>query len=218
MPGIVENLSPVWENFLNLGERYFLQKGTSFSPPVDVQTFCFLRRGRICSKHIYYGGSERYTLFLGRNVLFRETYMKAGFCWCNPIHLCLEDSEIYVFPSKLISDKDFLVKYPNVINNFFYSVSVKLSLYDMILAITGCRMIFEKVSFWIYNCYKIKNSHVFNPGMSQMELAMLLGVHQSSINRVVKELKDMNIIDCFTKNKIHVIDEKKLEKCAMGVK
>lgn len=51
----------------------------------------------------------------------------------------------------------------------------------------------------------------FCPGITQAEIGAMMGLHQTSVARVINQLRQENVIGTFTKNKINIINIEKLE-------
>ena len=58
----------------------------------------------------------------------------------------------------------------------------------------------------------------FSPDMTQQELAALLGIHRTTLTRILCRLKALNIIEKYTKNDLHILDMEALDRLARGDK
>ena len=54
--------------------------------------------------------------------------------------------------------------------------------------------------------------------MTQQELAALLGIHRTTLTRILCRLKALNIIEKYTKNDLHILDMEALDRLARGDK
>ncbi|WP_295636537.1 Crp/Fnr family transcriptional regulator [uncultured Mailhella sp.] len=216
LPGMVDNLSPEWKAVLSAGRRMVLKKGEFLLPDGETRSFGYLTSGRICSTHTSYGGGAHSMLIFGPGTLVREAYVCSGFCQSLPHFQCLTDVECHIFPGDLLHDERFIAAHPELMRSMLYSVSVKLSLFDAMLSIMSCRTVEEKVAMWMYYCCDSCGRSSFSPGISQIELSLLLGVHKSSLNKVVLALKKHGILECFTKTRLSILDERRLFRAACG--
>lgn len=216
LPGIVSNLSPEWRSALSLGRVCQQKKGTFLISSPESRTFGFLTRGRICSIHSSGSGGAQTMLFFGPDTLFRETYMFSGFCLSLPHFQALTDVEFCLFEGDMLHDKTFAATHTLLMTSMLYSVTVKLSLFDALLSIKSCKSVEEKVAMWLYYCFDVKGRRSFSPGISQLELSLLLGVHKSSLNKAILRFKSHGILGCFTKTQISILEEKRLFAVANG--
>lgn len=216
LPGIVSNLSPEWRSALSLGRICQQKKGAFLVPDPKSHSFGFLTRGRICSIHSSGTGGAQTMLFFGPDTLFRETYMFSGFCLCLPHFKALTDVEFCLFEGDMLHDSAFVAAHTALMTSMLYSVTVKLSLFDALLSIKSCKSVEEKTAMWLHYCFDAKGRHSFPPGISQLELSLLLGVHKSSLNKAILSLKAHGILGCFTKTQITILDEKRLFAVATG--
>ena len=56
------------------------------------------------------------------------------------------------------------------------------------------------------------------PTLTQQELAALLGIHRTTLTRILCRLKALNIIEKYTKNDLHILDMEALDRLARGDK
>lgn len=216
LPGIVDNLSPEWGRVLHLGRRTTLKKGAFLVPDGRERSFAYICSGKITSTHISGTGGAHTMLLFGPGTLVRETYMYSGFCMSLPNFHCLTDVDCCLFSGSLLHDQDFIATYPELMRSMLYSVTVKLSLFDAMLSLMSCKSIEEKVAMWLHYCVDSTGRQEFCPGISQIELSLLLGIHKSSLNKVVLALKKAGILACFTKTRISILDTTRLFSVASG--
>lgn len=217
IPGIVSHLSHIWEDLLHLAARCTYKKGRYFSVKEEApDSFGYIRSGRISAFHQSYLGDTKVSFIMGSGTLFCETYACSGFVYNFPMNICMSDAEIYYFPSRLFRDEAFINSHQKYIYNALYSIAVKHTLRDTLEDIATRKNIHEKVAAWIYIGHKTLRTKIFTPSISQLELAFMLGVHKSSINRAILYLKQHGAISTFTKSNIVILDEQKLLKIAHG--
>ena len=217
VPGQMRHLSRVWEEVLHLGVRETYRKGSVFSFQEAHQgDFGYIRLGRLYSSHPTKGGLERLTFFLSDGCLFRETYVITGYCESPPVHHCLTDVELYRFNGSLLHDGAFAARYPHLLRNCMYSMAVKLASYDAMVQTLGKTSATEKVAWYLDALFGYYQRPTFAPGITQNELTLLLGIHQSSMSRAVLALKKHDIISAFTKNQLTILDPERLKRVADG--
>ncbi len=217
VPCQLRHISREWEEVLHLGVRETYTKGTRFSFKDKQQgDFCYIRRGTLCSLHPTINGVDHITFFLSEGCLLRETYVITGYCETIPLHHCLTDVEIFRFDGALLLDTAFAARYPHLIRNCMYSLAVKVASYDAMVQTMGKGSALEKVSWYINALFDYYQCSTFAPGITQVDLTMLLGIHQSSISRAVLMLKEHNIISAFTKHQLIILDPQRLRQIADG--
>ena len=210
MPGTVQNLSRCWEEVLHLGIREQYRKGSIFSFTGSRQgNFAYVRKGRLACLHSN-RKEKRIIIFVENGSLFNETYAISGYCEATPTHHCQTDVELYSFDKELLLSKEFFLKYPHLIRNCLFSIAYKLASYDAIHNVVGSMSPIERVAWYLCSLYKYKGTLNMEPNLTQMEVAMLLGLHKSSMTRVMKILKEKCIVSRFTKSQICISDINKL--------
>lgn len=123
----------------------------------------------------------------------------------------LSECEVVAFPKILLEDVEFCRKYPHLILNLVKSLGIKVGslfsqIYDSNLFDAKrqiCRMI---AHIW----REQGENETINPNLSQSDMANLLGIHRSSVCRVVRQLRDEGIIGRFSKTRLDIINAETL--------
>lgn len=68
---------------------------------------------------------------------------------------------------------------------------------------------------YIYEMYKIHHKKNIIPYITQAELALLLDMHKVTMSNIIRQLKEKNIIQCFTKTELIILDLEKLHSLAL---
>jgi len=108
-----------------------------------------------------------------------------------------------VFIKLFLKDERILANYFNSINNWSRRQSKRLKL-------LGLNTLKGKVAFYLLECAKNKNCTSYTLDNTQHELAEMFGVARQSINRVIKDLYESNIIESKGK-KISIVNKKALQ-------
>lgn len=55
-----------------------------------------------------------------------------------------------------------------------------------------------------------RRTRVVNPGVSQSELALVLGLHRSTVCRIIRTLRDRGVLGHFTRCSLEILDREAL--------
>ncbi|WP_300669164.1 Crp/Fnr family transcriptional regulator [Desulfoluna sp.] len=206
----IRELNAPWREIMHLGERKVLPRHHELGS-TEVETFFFLNRGHLRLSCIAEDGQERVVMIMEEGVLFGEiTFMHKSSVHFHSLRT-LTECEIIVFPNTLLEDLAFCREYPHLVLNLVKSLGVKggaffSQIYDSnLLDARGqiCRMLSH---IWREQGEK----ETVNPDLSQVDMANLLGIHRSSVCRVIHELRDEGIIGRFSKTRLEVLSPIKL--------
>ena len=59
-----------------------------------------------------------------------------------------------------------------------------------------------------------RRTRVVNPGVSQSELALVLGLHRSTVCRIIRTLRDRGVLGHFTRCSLEILDREASRSCA----
>ena len=133
----------------------------------------------------------------------------------NTLVTCTEDAEVALFDSALLSDEDFASQYPDLMINLVHSLSVHMVIHSQRLAEASlsnsvaqvCRIILE-----------LSDRHGgrarFSPEMTQQELALLLGMHRTTLTRILCRLREGGVLGRFTRHDLEILDRARLVEMA----
>lgn len=201
----IRELNAPWREILHLGERKILPKHHELGTPED-ETFFFLNKGSLHLSCISEDGQERVVMIMEEGVIFGEiTFMHKSRVHFHSLRT-LTECEVFIFPNTLLDDTAFCREYPHLILNLVKSLGVKggaffSQIYDSNLLDTRgqiCRML---THIWREQGEKT----TVNPDLSQVEMATILGIHRSSVCRVIRELRDEGVIGRFSKTRLEVL-------------
>lgn len=132
-------------------------------------------------------------------------------------HKCLTDVTLYLFESSMLFDKNFMQSYPDLLNNFIFSIAIKSVSVQLFASILKCNTTIQQVAHYLYGFYLLnKKKRAFQPPFGQAYLAELLGISKFTLNRIILKLKIENILKTYTRNKIEFNDIEKLELLKRG--
>ncbi|MFQ3621483.1 MAG: Crp/Fnr family transcriptional regulator [Spirochaetales bacterium] len=126
------------------------------------------------------------------------------------------DSIAYFFPRKILEGFIF-PKYPELFKNLTsflaYKVGVLLhhlcDLQSTDLQGKVCRLLCDLAQYG-------KNRSEIYPHITQQEMAIALGMHRATFNRIISQLRDAGILGQVTKKRIQILDLERLVQLAEG--
>lgn len=212
----LEAMNRPWEEVLHLATRHIYPKRYPLVLHDDTQCdFFYLSRGRLRIMHGTKDGYERAMLYVGPGNIFNEATALAGFDDPDCRLFCMEESEMYRFPGRLLHDPCFVSTYPHLIVNLMTSMSTKVLIMHVSLSDTGGSTAVKQVSRFLCSLSHLHGGELdFDPRMTQDELAILLGIHRATLVRALHELRLCGALLRFTKHRLHIGDMTLLQELA----
>lgn len=212
----IRDLNLPWREVLDMGVRSSRPRFHNFTDSdTDADAFYFLDRGSLQLSCISAAGQERVIMYIRSGNVFSELSVLHRSFW--PLHSLrtLEECSVIRFERRLLDDPTFCAKYPHLMANLVHSLGIKAGaffsqvseayLFDAKTQI--CHLLYHLAS-------RNHGEKSFNPGISQAEMASLLGLHRSSVCRAVRELREAGIIGRFTKTSLEILALERLEQLA----
>lgn len=208
VPCYVQNLSKDWEKALYLGRKQIFKKGESFTLGNEGTHFGYIQSGITC--HLILDDmtmKDEIRFFIGPECLVKDTFVSAGYGAYRSSHKCLTDVTLYQFNREILYSPIFFEQYPDLIQNYIFSVSAKsVSLQFFASILKRCNNE-QKIAIFLYGFYLLnRHRRSFKPPFSQVYLAKLLGISKLTVNRIISVWKDKGIISNYTKNNVTIND------------
>lgn len=183
-----------------------------------IALFLLYLSGTVRLAYVGANGEERTILYAGAGTLMNVPTIIAGDIK-NTVVTCTERVEAAIFDAGLLTDRAFAAAHPDLLLNLIHSLCIHLVIHSQHLgdaSLVGtmghvCR-VFQEMS------QKYGGRPRFSPDMTQQELAALLGIHRTTLTRILCRLKALNIIEKYTKNDLHILDMEALDRLARGDK
>lgn len=207
----------VWESVLHLGHKHTYAKGSMVlggGQPVDH--LYYLYAGRIKYSKTNAGGDEKIVWYIDKGNIFGA----APFFDRQPIKnmgntlIATENCEVYTF-SRSCFNNEIVGKHPEVVSNLIESMAYKIFLAvnrGGDLASLPCRVC--KVLLYVIqrqsNSGSSKDNKISSKGISQQELAVILGVHRVTLNNTIVQLKREGVIGQISKRSLVINNIKRL--------
>lgn len=203
-----------WEALTPSGRKFSARGQALFEPGGDTLDFFYLASGIILVMHADMEGNERAIFRLGPGNLFNEGPALVGFDAPDSPFLCHTDCVIYGFSHTLLHDTGFVAAHPELIINLMSGLSLKLLILHTSLSNVVGVSAMGRVSRFLCGLVRRRHSLDFDPGMTQEDLAVLLGMHRATLVRVLHELKRQGALLRFTKRRVEIGDAELLKRLA----
>ncbi|MBS5048869.1 MAG: Crp/Fnr family transcriptional regulator [Desulfovibrionaceae bacterium] len=203
----MEDINTPWYEARHLGTRLVFPKGhIIFSS--SLQGLHFIASGSFRLTYLGANGEERGRLHLGRGCLFNEIPTLLGDFRYNVVFRCLEASEVWRFDTALLENMEFLAAFPHLIANLLRSMAEKSYTFFYSSMQTSGTSMRRLCALLLQMCGQNK------PRMSQNDVANMLGLHQTTVARLIHRLRKEGVIAKFTKNELQILDMARLRELA----
>lgn len=206
----LEGINAPWGEVLHLAVRSSYPKGHKTLGSC-LQGFYYIASGRVRLSYLNEDGEEYGKLILGEGCLFNETPALAGTSWYTVFFCCLDAAEIWRFDASLLEDEAFLASHPHLAINLMRSIARKASIFFFHLARTHSTTSMCRLCDLLL---QLSNPHQPDLCMSQSDVAAMMGLHQTTVARLIRRLREEGIIDRFTKWELQVLDRERLRRLA----
>lgn len=203
--GHIADLNRPWEEVLPMAVKVTYPKGAVI-PHLSTPGMCYLSKGSVVIAYSSSCGRERLALYIQPGCLFNEA-RTVSMHEPGGRFVCTDSVELYRFPKNLLDDIDFIRQYPHLIANLLRSMGMKILIHYSFLASMGVGShVVHLCRFILSLARKNHEKHVFPSGMTQQEVADLLGVHRATLARAVHSLKELGVITRFTSREVRIGD------------
>ncbi len=211
---IFENLCPSWEKVLNLGIREVFPKGSRIFFTEDlVDGFYYIVEGSIEINLHTVHGPEKVLFIVGRGCIFGEVSCFIGGDAEEASARTRSDSVLYYFKKETIENV-IARRYPELMIELVQTVSYKARMFTELLTdelisnefTRVCKMLVYLVRFREIHIESGQKRVVFNPEMTQLDIARLMGVHRVTVTKAIGQLKSRGIIRQFSKKCLDISD------------
>lgn len=208
IPCYVKDVSQCWEKILHMGRKEEHKKNTVFiGSAYGNDRFFYLKSGKFCTFN-YVNGIEKLHFIFDKSTLCRESVFVSPFnLQQNFYYKCLADVILYTFDKRILFDKSFYMRYPELIMNCMLSISIKNIMSQVFTNIVTIKNKEKQIALYIDYFYKYGHStSVVIPPLSQSQLAGLLGIHKITMSRIIGSWKREGLIGCYTKTRLEILD------------
>ena len=188
----IRDLNSPWRSVLHLGQRQMVGKSYQWEDDPETSTFSFLEKGRVRLLNLSETGKERIVLYIEPGCLFREIVL----LHVSPSHpaslVALEPCEVYNFPRTLLDDAEFVRRHPALMSNLVHSLGAKAG------------------AFYSQITESVELDPQTQVCRYQSELALVLGLHRSTVCRIIRTLRDRGVLGHFTRCSLEILDREAL--------
>ena len=219
---VLPPLNLCWKEVLDLADKLEFSQGTQLTLNTERENFFyFLEHGRLSLVHDTENGKTRPistmeeagTLLNVTHALARQMtdFIEKG---CH-FH-CITDVTLRRFNGSLLQDEGFIRTYPHLIVNLMASLGVKILAHHTILAHFGTGGALAQLCRFCFNLSDANGgAEEFAPGISQTQLARLLGMDRATLVRLLQKLRRIGVILELNRDRLVIGDMKKLRQLAV---
>lgn len=201
----VEGINSEWSEVLPLATQLAFSKGEEISA-VDSNSFYFLIDGTIKLSCLAPTGSERVVMLIRSGSLFGEINQLHFSQLHTNIFYAVEASTVAKFSRALLEDVDFYRTYPHLAKNIVHSLGIKAGAFFSQLFDSGVVSAESQVCRALYQLWQQDGQRqVACPNITQSEFATMLGIHRSSLCRILHSLREDEVIGKFVKKEMVVL-------------
>ncbi|MFI3270599.1 MAG: Crp/Fnr family transcriptional regulator [Pseudomonadota bacterium] len=211
---ILQHSNELWREVLHLAEKEDVPKGHMWKGDNRTSTFSFLANGAIYLHYHTLASQKRVLLQLGPSCLFREVeafYTGQGHDVYQDVHQeALKPCTVYNFPANLLHDNDFIARYPHLVSNAMATMAEKMGAALQLLSETFKPSPEALVGQFLLDFVEIPPHARTRSGISQGDLAATLGIHRSTVCRVLKDFRNKGVIGNVNSKCIQVFNKEYL--------
>ena len=207
-----ERLCPSWGGITHLGTRQFHPKGALIlDMDVPAQGVYYVKEGQVDTALYTLNGPEKVLYGIGQGSLFGEACCLSTERTGEATVWARSACTLYYFKKETVEGV-IAREHPELILEMATLMGHILRMYGVWLHDSLSLDYFERVCrILIYYIRWKKGKHqgrevIINADLTQNDIAKLLGVHRVSVTKAVARLKDLGVIQHFTKNELHIAD------------
>ena len=215
LPGINED----WGKLRQFSKPKKLPRGFYFNPYEGEPSFFYIEKGTLLILHVAENGLTRNMIYMKHGSLVNIAHALGreitSFIDVGCRFYCLSDVILWVFPARLLKDKDFINEHTDLIINLMNALGVRLLLMHNMLSFSGTGSALVKVARFCWNISEAHNNALnMELNLPLSELANLLGIHRVSLFRAVRKLKEEDALLELTYKNLRIANLEKLKKFA----
>jgi len=211
---IFENLCPGWGAILHLGIRRAFPKGSEIiSLETLVDGVYFVQAGSVEVPLYTSHGPEKVLFQVGPGCIFGEISCFAE-ADLNEASVRARSACVTYFFSRSLIEGTIASQYPHLLLELLRVLAYKTRMYTVLLqdSLAGdnflrvCKMLVYLVRYKGLELAPGEKQVSFQPGLTQQEMARLMGVHRVTVTKALSRLKRLGILRCFSKRRLELLD------------
>jgi CRP-like cAMP-binding protein len=204
----------VWESILNLGNKHTYCKGSIIiGGGQPINDLYYLHVGQVKYSTTTREGNLKILWYLDNGNIFGAAPFFEGRPARNYNAITtMEKCEVYTF-SRICFHDEIVANYPRLLSNLIQSMANRIFLaLNRGGDLDSLRSRVCKILFYIVQRENNKSSGkvVCSTGISQQELAFILGVHRVTLNSIITQLKHEGIIGQISKRNLVINNTERL--------
>jgi len=206
----IPNMARTWQGVLSQGSRIERAKGCELLGCGRIwNVLYYLEVGEVHLTRTLPDGRERLLwistppCIIGEGPFFDQLPASSSFIVKKP-------SVFYAFSHDWVMNT-LLPKYPELTLTLLQGMSSKLRMINNQSVCLSMEDISMRICKFLYSKLKIDKTsaiHSIEPGLSQQELANLLGVHRVTLNKTLRALEKQGILSRYQKKEIYILNIK----------
>ncbi len=208
----LQNANKPWLSMLALAEKQELPQGHVWHNSGEHTTFSLLHSGTVRLYCHTFSSKERLILEIGSGCLFREVGILYEGQRYSMRQVAMEPCVVYNFPATLLQDASFIAQHPELITNAIASMGAKLGAALSIIAETLKPSPEVMVAQYLLHYAKTPLHQRAQKGISQGELALSLGLHRSTVCKVLHDFREQGIIGKVSRKHMDIFNTKHLQE------
>jgi CRP-like cAMP-binding protein len=219
---IFENLCPSWGGITHLGIRKRVPKGTVIlGLGTVVDGIFYVKEGTVETLLDTHAGPEKVLYRVGRGCVFGEVCCFTPGAIQEVFVKARTDCTIYFFNRELVEGV-LAREHPELLLELVRILGHIVRMYGVLIQDSLNLDFFARVCRFLVYLVRLKGAEpegrqvqvLVESGVTQGDMARLLGVHRVTVGKAVKRLKDEGIIQQFTKRELDIADFPRL--CRLG--
>ena len=203
-----------WERVLYLGvQKKYKANELIIRGDTPCDELMYIHSGRVRCEHPGLKGNLKVCFYAESGTIFAET-LAINHLPTVATFFAAEDTVVFAFPLKIVQN-DIIPNHPDLAFNLMQTMAYKIRMYSLHLESITLNDVCGQICRICHSILAADNSLQHVPGISQQELADILGVHRNTIVRAVRRLKDEEIIEELSRSVLKVRSLKDLLKRSM---
>ena len=212
--GETDENSPVWREIRREGTRLVSRAGTFISISGDhlLDMYC-LEKGRVRILFDTLEGRQRALMTFEPGGIFNLacalTQKDAS-----GMYQCVKDSVIWRVPGTVLKDEKAVTACPALAAYALRQMGTVALIHSTFLSDMLMDDFVVRFSRYLLSLAARCESTEFPLGITQDRCAAMLGVHRATLGRAIQYLKKNNVIECFRRGRVCILDLEKLRTLA----
>ncbi len=211
---IFEDLCPSWGLITHLGARRAVTKGTLIlGMDASVDGIYFIQEGVVETVLNTASGPEKVLYCVGKGCVFGEVCCFAPGENLEALVKARTDCTLYFFKREVIEGV-IAQEHPHLLLELVRILGHIVRMYGILLQDTLSLDVFVRICRFLVYLVRFKGPDMdkqqvrvlVQSGVTQGDIARLLGVHRVTVTKAVKRLKDLGVIRRFTKRELDISD------------